>query len=402
MLIPVILAAALMNAAMGAASAVSTILIADELSAGLAGLPNTAGVIGTAVGAAAIGWWTTRVGRTQALRTGYCVAVAGGALTVLAAVGAPVVLLFVGMFLLGAGNAASLLSRYAAADTVGPDRRAAAMSTVVWAGTAGSVGGPFLFEPSQRLATSVGLPPLSGPFLLAAATAFLALVAASYIHPPAPAAHSTPTTAAPAAPRLTFPQHPDAAARSTAVVAAGVMLVGHLVMVALTTSVPVHAHHHGQSLGTLGLMLSAHTLGMFALSPLTGWWIDRSSPRPVMLTGLTTVVISAVLIASSTTITFTPALFLLGYGWNLCYLGGSALLTQSTAPAARARLESRAEAAVWAVAALATASSTWLFATGGFVLLSTAAITLALPLLFVVARRRPGTGSRQPMAQSAA
>jgi MFS family permease len=383
MLIPVVLAAALMNAAMGAASAVSTILIADKMSAGLAGLPNTAGVLGTAAGAVAVGWWSARFGRAQALRTGYGVAVAGGALTVLAAVGAPVALLFLGMFLLGAGNAASLLSRYAAADTVTPERRATAMSTVVWASTVGAVAGPFLLAPSQTLATSAGLPPLAGPFLLAVITTFTALLAATHIHPPTP----TP----PARPTLSTSTTPGTSAgRRTAVVAVGVMLVGHLAMVALTTSVPVHAHHHGQGLGTLGMMLSAHALGMFALAPLTGWWIDKTGPRPVMLAGLTTVVFSALLLASPVGLTFTPALFLLGYGWNLCYLGGSALLAQSAAPtpAAKARLESRAEAAVWAVAALATAASTWLFAKGGFVLLSTVAITLALPLLVVVVRTR--------------
>jgi hypothetical protein len=30
--------------------------------------------------------------------------------------------------------------------------------------------------------------------------------------------------------------------------------------------------------GALGVMLSAHTFGMFALSPVTGWWIDRANP----------------------------------------------------------------------------------------------------------------------------
>src|SRR5262245_30291769 len=88
MLIPVVLAAALMNAAMIAASAMSTILISDRLSTSLAGLPNTAGVLGTAVGALAVGRWTARSGRAQALRIGYGVAVAGGALCVLTAVGA--------------------------------------------------------------------------------------------------------------------------------------------------------------------------------------------------------------------------------------------------------------------------------------------------------------------------
>ena len=87
MLIPVVLAAALMQAAMAAASAVSAILIADDLGPALAGLPNTAGVLGTAAGAMLLGRWTARLSRAQALRIGYGVGVAGGACTVLAAVG---------------------------------------------------------------------------------------------------------------------------------------------------------------------------------------------------------------------------------------------------------------------------------------------------------------------------
>jgi MFS family permease len=163
------------------------------------------------------------------------------------------------------------------------------------------------------------------------------------------------------------------------------MVVGHLVMVALMTAVPVHAHHHGDGLGLLGVMLSAHTFGMFALAPLTGWWIDRAGPRPVMLAGLAIVLVSAVLIAQPGT-TFTPALFLLGYGWNLCYLGGSAQLV-SLGVAAPTDLESKVESSIWTVAALATAASPWLFTQGGFPLLSAGSVVLTIPLLVLVLRR---------------
>lgn len=363
MLIPVVLAAALMNAAMVAASAVSTIVIADDLSPALAGLPNTAGVLGTAAGAMAVGRWTARFGRAQALRTGYGVGVAGGALTVLAAVGAPIALLFIGMFLLGAGNAASLLSRYAAADAVPPSRRARAMGTVVWASTVGAAGGPFLMAPSQSFAESFGLPAIAGPFLLALVAVFCALVASTYMR------RTTP---------VLEPRQVEGR-RRTPVLAAAVMVVGHLVMVAITASVPVHAHRQGDGLGLLGLMLSAHTLGMFALSPLTGWWIDRRGPRPVVVTGLGLLIVSGVLV-TQTGLMFTPALFLLGYAWNLCYLGGSAQLGS-------AEVESRVESSIWTVAAVATAASPWLFTLGGFPLLMVIAVALAVPLLLLVVRR---------------
>ncbi|WP_327638783.1 MFS transporter [Kribbella sp. NBC_00482] len=363
MLIPVVLAAALMNAAMVAASAVSAILIADDLGPALAGLPNTAGVLGTAAGAMAVGRWTARFGRAQALRTGYGVGVAGGAFTVLGAVGAPVALLFVGMFLLGVGNAASLLSRYAAADAVPLARRARAMSTVVWASTLGAAGGPFFMAPSQSFASGFGLPAIAGPFLLALAAVFAALVASTYIR----------RTSSDDAPQVR-----QASGGRPVLLAAGVMIVGHLVMVSVMTAVPVHTHQHHDGLGLLGVMLSVHTLGMFALSPLTGWSIDRFGPRAVMLAGLVGLLVSAVLVTRSGLV-FTPALFLLGYAWNLCYLGGSAQLGS-------AELESRVESSIWAVAALATASSPWLFTLGGFPILAVVSVILVVPLLVLVTR----------------
>lgn len=369
MLLPVVLAAALMNAAMVAASAVSTILTADELGSSLAGVPNTAGVLGTAAGAIAVGRWTTRLGRAHALRLGYGVGVAGAALTVVAAVGAPVGLLVAGMFLLGAGNAASLLSRYAAGEAVPEARRASAMSAVVWASTAGAAGGPFLMAPSQYFASWLGLPAVAGPFLLAVAAVFGALVASTYIR----TVHIAEQPA--------HPQHeePAGSRRTSVLLAAGVMVAGHLVMVALMSAVPVHTHNHGEGLGLLGVMLSAHTLGMFALSPLTGWWIDRTGPRPVMLTGLLLLVVAAVLTTQSGP-AFTPALFLLGYAWNLCYLGGSARLLGT-------RFESKVESSIWAISALAAATSPWLYTLGGYLLLAVISCVLAVPLLLLVLRR---------------
>ena len=369
MLVPIVVAAALMNAAMIAASAMSTILTADRLGPSLAGLPNTAGVLGTAAGALAVGRWTARLGRIQALRIGYGIGVAGGALTVLTAVGAPVAPLFAGMFLLGVGNAAALLSRYAAADAVPVARRASAMSAVVWAGTVGAAGGPFLMAPSQTFATSIGLPAVSGPFLVAVAAVFLALVASTHIR----AVLST------AEPVRDHHDSSSAARRTPVLLAAGVMVVGQLVMVALMSAVPVHTHQHGDGLGLLGVMLSAHTLGMFALSPLTGWWIDRSGPRPVVLTGLALLLVSALLV-TRTGLVFTPGLFLLGYAWNLCYLGGSAQLRT-------ADLESKVESFIWAASALAAASSPWLYTVGGFPVLAVISAVLAVPLLVLVARR---------------
>jgi MFS family permease len=243
------------------------------------------------------------------------------------------------------------------------------MSAVVWASTIGAAGGPFLMAPSQAWASAIGLPAVAGPFLLALAAVFGALLSASYIRVGHPADQ----------PESDRRENAAATRRTPVVLAAGVMIVGHLVMVALMSAVPVHTHHLGEGLGLLGVMLSAHTLGMFALSPLTGWLIDRSGPRPVMLAGLALLLVSAVL-TTQTGLVFTPALFLLGYAWNLCYLGGSAQLLGTS-------LESKVESSIWAISAVAALSSPWLYTLGGYPLLTLISAVLAVSLLVLVIRR---------------
>jgi hypothetical protein len=54
--------AALMNAAMAAASPVSTIVAADRLGAVWGGIPNTAGIVGTGIGAIVLTRATSRWG----------------------------------------------------------------------------------------------------------------------------------------------------------------------------------------------------------------------------------------------------------------------------------------------------------------------------------------------------
>jgi MFS family permease len=140
----------------------------------------------------------------------------------------------------------------------------------------------------------------------------------------------------------------------------------------------------------VGTVLSAHTFGMFALSPLTGWLLDRIGPRPVMLTGLLTLMIASGLAAiTSHQQTMLPmaALFLLGYGWNLCFVGGSGLLARDLAASERTSVEGAVDAAVWGVGAGASLVSTIILSTGGYALLAIGAGVLAvLPAMLLIRR----------------
>jgi MFS family permease len=360
-MIALFVSSALMTAAMAEASAVATLVAADQLRTSLAALPNTAAVAGTGIGALTLSRLMRRSGRRRGLLAGYVIACLGALLATAAVSHHDVALLVAGMALLGVGNAGGLLSRYAAADLY-PDRPGAAIGAVVWAGTVGAVGGPLLMMPAQNAAAAAGHDPMTGPFAFAVLAAIGALLVATATRPTRP----TPTPGQGAAGRT----------------AAATMITAQLVMVAVMTAAPLSMHMHGADLGAIGAMLSAHTFGMFALAPLSGWLLDRFGARMVMTGGLATLAGSAAFVAGSPRGTaLTAALFLLGYGWNLAIVGGSGTLAGDGAA------QGAVDALSWGASTLATTASSLLFVHGGYPLLATcAAATCALPLAGLLRR----------------
>ena len=373
--------AALMNAAMAAASAVSTIVAAGMLGAAWAAVPNCAAIGGTGIGAVALTRAMRRRDRGSALAAGYATSGVGAVIAAVGTAQRDIAALAAGMLLLGLGNAAAQLSRYAAAELFPPRRRAVAMGALLWAVTAGAVGGPLLMAPSGSVTAFFGGPAATGPFLFAMVASWAAAVAATRLPPLRAAAEASPA-------RLR-----DLSGMSAARPALAVMVTAQVVMVAVMTATPLAMHMGGQGLDAVGMVLSAHTFGMFALSPVTGWLADRFGARPVMLAGLTTLVAATSLAAVEGPGAWLrpAALFLLGYGWNLCFLGGSAHLARDLPVLERVRIEGAVDGGVWAAAALASLASTGLLAVAGYGVLAGGAGMLAvLPALTLVRlRHRP-------------
>ncbi|GAA4485675.1 MFS transporter [Actinoallomurus oryzae] len=371
--------AALMNAAMAIASAVGTIVAGDHLGARWGAVPNTAGIVGTGTGALVLTWMMGRRGRRAGLTFGYLAAALGGAVAAGAVAAGNVLALSAGLLLLGLGNAGAQLSRYAAAELYPQDRRGFAISMVVWAGAVGAVIGPLLIGPAGALASSLGRTALTGPYAVAAAATLIAAGVARL----ALAGRGGRAAYGAESVRLR-----ELARDSGARTALAVMVTAQVVMVAVMTATPLEMHMHGEGLDAVGLALSAHTLGMFALSPVTGRLIDRTGPRPVMGGGLGVLVLASVL-AATTSGGGAPlragALFLLGYGWNLCFVGGSGRLARDLPEPARAGVEGAVDATVWGVAALASLVSTPVLSAGGYAALAWAAAACALaPTAFLL------------------
>src|SRR5215210_2312461 len=347
-----------------------TSLVAQDIGGdrSLAGLPAAAVVLGAALGATILGAAMGRWGRRLGLAAGYGVAVLGALVAIagIVVVSLPVVLL--GSLAVGFGNSSNQLSRYAAADMYPTNRRASAIGTVVWAATVGAVVGPNLVEPSGVVAVALGLPRLAGPYLVPVVlVAFAALLSLVFLRP------DPRDLADDSGPRDEL-DLPAAAIgqiirRPTVALAVLALVAGQFVMVLIMTMTPLHMTDHGHGLSAVGLVISAHTFGMFALAPISGRLTDRFGSVPVILVGAAIIAGSGVLSAVAPPegeLVLLVALFLLGWGWNLGFVAGSALLTGGVSVVERARVQGLADALIWSTAAIASLGSGVLLAGLGY------------------------------------
>jgi len=169
------------------------------------------------------------------------------------------------------------------------------------------------------------------------------------------------------------------------------MVTGQVVMVMIMTATPLHIHHHGSGLGIVGLVMSAHTLGMFALSPLTGRLVDRWTGTTVALGGIGLLALSAVFAAlgpNESTVLLVFSLFVLGVGWNMTFVAGSSLLTVGLGSESRTRLQGRVDSVTWASGAVASIASGIVYQLTDFQMTSLIGLFLLLPPALVILRGR--------------
>jgi MFS family permease len=170
------------------------------------------------------------------------------------------------------------------------------------------------------------------------------------------------------------------------------LVAGQAVMVLIMTMTPLHMADHGHDLAAIGLVISGHILGMYALSPISGRLTDRFGSPAIVTAGLSVVAFAALLSAVAPPdggpILFL-ALFLLGYGWNLGFVAGSALLTHGLELAERTRLQGLTDALIWSSSAAASIGSGVVVAVAGFTTLGLlGAALVVIPAWLVIARRR--------------
>ena len=354
-----------------AASTLNSI-VGKELSqhATWAGVPTAVYLLAGAFAAFMWGYVYDAIGRRNGLTTGLSLGVVGSGVAFYAIAIHSFPIFLGGMVLMGIANAAVQLGRFAAAEVNRPEHRGRAISNVVIGGTVGSVVGPFVAGPAGNLIGSWGIDELAGAYLVSLVLFAIAAVVVFIGLRPDPREIA----------KLVAEEFPDTIVRSrvvrnmfqifsqpAAMVALVSMVLGQMVMVLVMVITSLHMRGHHHELTSISMVISSHTFGMYAFSIISGRLADQWGRGPVIIIGSATLVLACIAATiSPDVLPLGVALFLLGLGWNFCFVGGSTLLADQLSPAERARTQGFNDLLVGLASAVGSLGSGFIFAALGY------------------------------------
>ena len=370
-----------------AAAAINPILGAKlAASRSLATLPTTMYLLSGALSASAWGYLMDRFGRRNSITLGLVIGMLGNGLVLFAIQSSSFILAVAGLMMMGITNAAVLLGRFAAAEVNPPDQRGRAISAVVLGGVIGTILARVSAVPMSAYAVSIGMDELAGAYLT---TLVLFAIAGVFVFLGLrPDPREVGREIAKLYPNLI----PHGEARPilqilrapAAITAVTAMMLGQVVMVAVMgiTSLHMEDMHHMRS--DIYSVISAHTFGMFAPSIISGWLLDTWGRGKMILFGAATLVLACITAPiSPDVLPLGISLFLLGVGWNFCFVGGSTLLADQLSPVERSRTQGTNDLLVGLASAFISLSSGFIFGATNYTVMAIIAATLALVPLFM-------------------
>ncbi len=377
-----------------------------------AGMPTTVVTFSQSMMAYFMGIIMGRYGRRMGLCTSYGFGFLGAVFGLIAVLNGIFLLLLISSVGMGIARSGSQMSRFVVGEMFPAAKRAQMIGRVVFAGTIGAIFGPSLVEPSSRLARFLSLelvpePYLAqtdlaiavmpnagaiqqlttGPWVIASLFLAISFLVTFFLLRPEPALvakqyselredYVGPKGGHKLADLLRLPNV------QLAILS---MLISQTVMSTLMTITPWHMHVSDHSNAQVSLVISAHVLGMFGLSPLTGYLIDRYGRVKMMVIAALLLIASTIISPLSTQLSYlVGGLFLLGLGWNFGYVAGSSMLADALSGADRTRVAGFNDMLVAFCAGLGTLSSGFLFGLGGFLFVSVGGGALALLLLALI------------------
>lgn len=371
-------------------------LVGVELSGqrAMAGVPGAVYVLGQAFGALVWGFSMERIGRRGGIALGQILGVIGSVIAMGAVVGRSLPLFLMGLVLVGMARSAVDLGRFAAAEVHLPSERGRAISHVVLGSTVGAVFGPLLVGPTGTVAQWAGFSELAGPYGVGLVGLILAaiLIFTGLRPDPRDIGRELALLYPESVPRQGVRPLGEIIRQPGVAVAMVSVVFAQMVMMVPMSITPVHMKTLHHPLSGVSLVISAHTLGMFAFSIISGRMTDRWGRGQVLILGAVVMIVSCLLAAPSTgLVALMVALFLLGLGWNFAYVAGSTLLADQLSPGERAKTQGFNDLLLNLTSAASQVISGVVYAVGGYGVMALAAGAASLvPLTLAIWWQAPG------------
>lgn len=335
----------------------------------LATLPiflNHAGIMLTTIPASLL---MARIGRRAGFSVGALLGVLFGGLAAYAMWTQSFVLLCAASLLQGASAAFAWYYRFAAADSSPPALKPKAISLVMAGGIIAGFTGPQLAKWAVHWFDPVAF---MGVYVAVALLGAVSFVLVQALRVPRPSVEERAAVGRPLAEIARQPAFPVAIISS---------MFGYAVMTLVMSATPLAMLACGYGFADSATVIQVHIVAMFLPSFFTGSLIARFGVLPIIVVGAVIEVFCALVnLAGIDFMNFLVANALVGLGWNFTYVGGSTLLTQTYAPAERAKVQAAHDFTVYTTTALAAASAGFLQQKAGWTALNVA----ALPLLLLV------------------
>jgi MFS family permease len=337
---------------------------------GLATLPLSLMIVGLAAATVPAALVMQRFGR----RPAFVASVLTAALAALAIAWAiahqSFVVLNASAIVFGANQAFQQQQRFAAAESVPPDRASKAISTVMLGTLAAAAIGPQLPLAARQLWPAHDY---AGSFVVVAALCVAAAAVLSFYRGPPPRDAHAAGTARPLSQIVVQPDYRMAVLAS---------VTAYAVMSFIMTATPISMRvHDGHTDMHTAWVIQSHLLAMYAPSLVTGTLIARIGVRTAIVAGLALFAACVAVDGVGRSLAhYWAGLVLLGFGWNLLFVAGSSLLTTTYGPAERYRAQAVNEFSVFGSQALASLLAGPALHTLGWAQLNLAAVPLLAPL----------------------
>jgi MFS family permease len=326
--------------------------LAPDIS--LATVPLSMFVVGLATGTLPTGAISRAYGRRIAFMIGTGCGVLTGLLAAFAILRGSFVLFCCATFLGGLYGAVSQSYRFAAADGASTAYRPKAVSWVMAGGVFAGVLGPQLVQWTMDI-----WPPylFAASFLAQAVVALVAMAVLAGVDAPKPA----PSDLHGGRPLFTIARQP----RFIAAALCGV--ISYPMMNLVMTSAPLAMKMCGLSISDSNFGIQWHIVAMYGPSFFTGALIARFGAPKIVASGLALEAVAAGIgLSGITALHFWATLIVLGVGWNLSFVGASALVLETHQPQERNKVQAFDDFLVFGTMALGSFSSGQLLAHYGW------------------------------------